>query len=262
MMFVRAWTAVAFLALSVQGQGPTGHGLGYGHPGAPPVVGQHPWPQGPPVERDFAFPAGSGESGKYQLVIRNPDFVDVPRAAHAMDRFLLMQTEREDRNAQGRPHTPEHLQYEQQTISRLLSAFFHNVEVRHMYWPRPDRSDQIIIGLLPPGELPNIPPELIPVEIDYTPVAQSTGAASSGNVANNPVIPVVTEDTPGYYVFRPTSDEAEENLTTPAANSTTVSSSNEDNVQDQREGQPMRQDVANTAVICPQTDTDDERRPL
>ena len=173
-----------------------------------------------------------------------------------------MQTNREDRNAQGQPHTPEHCQREQQTITNLLRAFFHDVESRHMYWPRPDRSDRIIIGLLPPGELPNLPPELIPVEINRNPAAQNTGAGSSGNVANNPVIPVVTEDTPGYYVFRSTSDEAEENLTTPAANSTTVSSNNEDNVQDQREGQPMRQDVASTAVICPQTDADEERRPL
>ena len=91
---------------------------------------------------------------------------------------------------------------------------------------------------------------------------RNTGAASSGNVANNPVIPVVTEDTPGYYVFRSTSDEAEETLPTPVANSTTTSSNNEDNVQDQQEVavSPLSQDVANTAVTCPQTDIDDEQR--
>ena len=95
-----------------------------------------------------------------------------------------------------------------------------------MSFPRPERVGQIVIGLLPPGELPVIPPELIPVEIDYTPVAQNTGAtSSSGNAANTPVnpmeqamrdvvndvireadnAPAVTEETPGYYVMRPTS---------------------------------------------------------
>ena len=95
-----------------------------------------------------------------------------------------------------------------------------------MTFPRPERAGQIVIGLRPPGELPVIPPELIPVEIDYTPVAQNTGAASSsGNSANtrfDPMeqvmcdvvedvireaanAPAVTEETPGYYVMRPTS---------------------------------------------------------
>ena len=278
-MFARAWTAVVSWALSVQGQGPAGQGFGYGHPGNPPVVEQ----------RDFVFPAGTGP---YQLVIRNPDFVNVPLAAHAMQRFLQQQTNREHRDAHGHPHLSVHHQREQQAITNLLRAFFHDVGRRHMSFPRPDREGQIVIGLLPPGELPVFTPEQIPVEIDFTPVVQNTGATSSGNAANttvnpleqvvrdvlNDVIreadnsPVVTGETPGYYVMRPTSDEAEETLTTPAANSTATSSDDEVNVVIESETNLVylpeenrvvrRQDLIDANVICTQPDIDDERRFL
>ena len=161
-----------------------------------------------------------------------------------------------------------------------------------MTFLRPDREGQIVIGLLPPGELPEFTPEQIPVEIDFTPVVQNTGATSSGNAANtavnpleqvvrdvlNDVIreadnsPVVTGETPGYYVMRPTSDEAEENLATPAANSTVTSSDDEVDVVIEsetnlvylpEEGRVVhRQDLIDVNAICTQPGIDDERRLL
>ena len=281
-MFARVWTAVVLLALSVQGQGPAGQQFGTGHLGDPPVVEQ----------RDFVFPAGSGP---YQLVIRNPDFVNVPLAARGMQRFIQNQQSREARTARGQPHLLQHIRSEQQGINDLLKAFFHNVGIREMTFPRPDREGQIVIGLLPPGEAPVFTREQIPVEVDFTPVApaaQNTGATSSGNVANtivnpleqavrdviNDVIreadnsPAGTEETPGYYVMRPTSNEAEENRVTPAANSTVSSSDDEPDVVIESETNWVylpeenrvvrRQDLIDANVICTQPDIDDERRFL
>ena len=80
--------------------------------------------------------------------------------------------------------------------------------------------------------------------------------------------PAVTEETPGYYVMRPTSNEAEETLTTPAANSTVNSSDNEENVQGVVESVtnlvliPGEGRVVHRNVICTEPDIDDERRLL